>query len=51
MGVGDTLPKSCSGKLRKIHRKTSVTESLFNQNVGQQPASYLKRNSGTDVFL
>ena len=40
MGAGGILSKSCSGKLRKIHRKTSATESLFNQIVGLQPASY-----------
>ena len=34
------LSKSCSGKLHKIQRKISATESLFNQIVGTQPASY-----------
>ena len=40
MGAGGILSKRCSGKLRKIHRKISATESLFNQIVGLQPASY-----------
>ena len=31
--------KSCSGKLRKIHRKASATESLFNQIAGLQLTS------------
>ena len=40
MREGGILSKSCSGKLCKIHRKTSATESIFIQIVGLLPASY-----------
>ena len=40
-----------SYKFCKLHRKTPVPESLFNKVVGVRPATLLKRDSGTGVFL
>ena len=41
----------CSVKLNKIHRNVPVWESHLNTVAGFQPATLLKRNSGTRVFL
>ena len=38
-------------KLRRIHRKASVSESLFNKLHAFRPATLLKRDSNTGVFL
>ena len=43
--------KNCSFKFRKIHRKTHVSESLFNKFADLRPATLLKKDSGTGVFL
>ena len=43
--------KRCSLKIYKIHRKTPVSVSLFYKVAGLRPATSLKRNSGTSVFL
>ena len=38
-------------KFSKIHRKTPVPEPLFNEVTGLRPATLIKKNSGTGVFL
>ena len=43
--------KIFSLKFRKFHRKTFVLESLFNKVAGLRPATLLKRDSKTSVFL
>ena len=43
--------KRCSLKFWKIHRKTPVPESFFIEVAGLKPATLLKRDSGTGVFL
>ena len=48
---GGVLWKRCSWKFRKIHRKTPVSESLFNKVAGLRPATLLKKVSGTVAFL
>ena len=45
------LCKKCSLKFHKIHKKTPVPESLFNEVAGLKPATLLKRESGTRVSL
>ena len=37
--------------IHKIHRKITMPESLFNKVAGLRPATLLKRDSGTGVFL
>ena len=43
--------KRLSEKLRNIHRKTPALESLFNKVEGFKPATLLKGDSNTHVFL
>ena len=38
-------------KFLKFHRKIAVLESLFNKVAGLRPATLLKRDSNTAVFL
>ena len=42
--------KRCSQTFCKIHRKTPVSESLFNKDEGLRPATLLKKDSVTGVF-
>ena len=41
----------CSYNFRKIHSKTRLLDSLFNEDAGQRPVGLLKRYSSTSVFL
>ena len=47
---GGVLQKSCSQKICKIHRKTPVPESLFNNVAGLSLRLHYKPGSGTGVF-
>ena len=40
---GGVLPKRCSLKFRKIHRKTPLAESLFNKVAGLKLLTLLKK--------
>ena len=45
------LQNRCSEKFRKLHRKALVLESLFKELAGWSPATLLKKDSSTGVFL
>ena len=49
--TGDVLQNKCSWKIRNIRRKTPVLESFFNKVADIRPATLLKRDSYTGVFL
>ena len=42
--------KRCSEKYRKVHTKTPVPESLFNEVAGLDPATSLKEKTPIEVF-
>ena len=44
------LKTRCSQKFRKIHKKTPVSESLFNNVAGLWPVTLLKKGSDIGVF-
>ena len=47
----DILQNRCSQKFRKLHRKKSVLESLFNNTAGLRPETLLKTDPSTGAFL
>ena len=47
----DILQTRCSQKFRKLHRKKSVLESLFNNTAGLRPETLLKTDPSTGAFL
>ena len=42
--------KNCSSKLCNIHRKTLVSESLFNKVAGFQGYNFIKKKIPTQVY-
>ena len=49
--LAGVLQNRCSGKFCLCHRETPVLESLFNKVADLRPATLIKRDSNTGVFL
>ena len=47
----DVFQNRCSKKFRNIHKNTPVFVSLFKNLHAWRPATLLKRDSGTGIFL